>query len=390
MKILHVIPYFEWSYGGSVRVVFELSKLLAKRGHDVTIYTTNVGRNGPITKNEEIEVDGVKVKYFNCMSNWMANNLKLHISPQMRIFIKDNIEHFDIIHLHELRGLPNVYAWLYAKKFSVPYVIQPDCSTPKVIPGQNYFLRCSKYLYDLLFGYNILRDSNKVIAISKEEREHDKKMGAQEDKISLIYTGIDTKPFEIESSINFKEKYEIDDRMILYLGRINRTKGIDFLIKAFSELSDECKADVILVIAGSDDGHKSYLEKLVDNLNIKDKVLFTGYVTDDERIAAYQSADLFVHTVKYMGGVGITPLEAILCNSPIIVTKECGEIVEEANCGLIVEYGDIDGLKEKIEYSIQKPTEMNKLIKNGKCYIQHNLTWDIVVKKVENVYNSLM
>jgi glycosyltransferase involved in cell wall biosynthesis len=175
--------------------------------------------------------------------------------------------------------------------------------------------------------------------------------------------------------------------MILYLGRIHKSKGIDFVITGFSNLINEI-SDVIFVIAGSDDGYKAELEKLIEKLNLSDKVKFTGFVDEKDKISTYVDADLFVHTVRYMGGVGLTPLEAILCNTPVIVTEECGEVIKEANCGYLVEYGDVNDLKEKMKRVIENPEEGKEMVERGKKYIGENLTWDKVVRRVEVVYED--
>ena len=98
MKILLVIPYFRWNYGGPVRVVYELSRELAHRGHDVTIYTTDVFRNDE--KEQIFFTENIKVTYFKCFNPFLAEKLKFHYSSEMKKAIKDNIKSFDIVHLH--------------------------------------------------------------------------------------------------------------------------------------------------------------------------------------------------------------------------------------------------------------------------------------------------
>ncbi|KAF5430839.1 Glycosyltransferase involved in cell wall bisynthesis, partial [Candidatus Methanophagaceae archaeon] len=247
-----------------------------------------------------------------------------------------------------------------------------------------------KWLFDIVFGYKILRDANRVIAVSNEEAEYDRQKVANGKKISTIYNGMNLESFEsLPKHGNFKKKYEINGKMILYLGRVHKSKGIDFVINAFSELIRDIN-DVVLVIAGPDDGYKAELEKLIKKLNLSDKVKFTGFLYVDDKISAYVDAKLFVHTVRYMGGVGLTPLEAILCDTPVIVTEECGEVIKEANAGYLVDYGDIKDLKEKMRGVIENPEEGMNQVKKGKKYIMENLTWAAVVKRVEKVYLSLM
>ncbi|CAD6491077.1 MAG: D-inositol-3-phosphate glycosyltransferase [Candidatus Argoarchaeum ethanivorans] len=301
----------------------------------------------------------------------------------MRKWLIDNIKNFDVVHLHDFRSYQNSVVYKYTKKYGIPYVLQAHGSTPRMIEKKRL-----KWLFDVAFGYKILKDADGVIAVSKEEAEYDKQMGVNDGKVSVIYNGMDIESFKtLPIYGKFKKKYDINGKMILYLGRINKSKGIDFVIKAFSKLVGEVN-NIILVIAGSDDGYKPELEKLIEKLDLNDKIKFTGFVDEKDKIAAYVDADVFVHTVRYMGGVGLTPLEAILSGTPVIVTDECGEVIKEANAGYLVKYGDINALKEKMKSVIENPGEGKEMVERGEGYIRENFMWDEVVRKVEEIYVS--
>lgn len=385
MKILQIIPYFypAWVYGGPVQVAYNLSKQLIKRGHEVTVYTTDSLGKDSRQRVKVLDVDGIRVYYFANLSNSLAWNHKIFFAPRMILQLSKEIRTFDIIHLHDYRTFQNIIAYHYATKNHVPYILHAHGSIPRIIKKQGL-----KGVYDCFFGYKLLRHASKLIAVSKEEAEHFKQMGVDDKKISIVYNGMDIKSFEnLPRYGGFKEKHNINGKLILYLGRINKTKGLDFVINAFSETVK--KIDATLVITGPDDGYKAELEKLIANLNLNSKVKFTGYINEQDKISAYVDANLFVHTVLYMGGVGITPLEAILCNIPVIVTDECGELVKEANCGYLVKYGDRAGLKEKMKWVIENPEEGKEMVERGKKYIYENLTWDKTAEKIENLYREV-
>jgi len=377
MKILQIIPYFTPKRGGDVNVCYNLSKQLVERGHEITIITTDFELNEEYVKT--LEEAGVEVIPSHCIAN-----IKLFlISPSMKKWLQDNVQKFDIIHMHNFRSYQNIIAHHYAKKYGIPYVLQPHGSLPRIIEKQKL-----KRLYDWIWGDKILKDASKLIAVSKEGAEYAQQIGINDEKISVIYNGIDIQSFKnLPEYGEFKKKCDIDGGMVLFLGRIHKSKGIEFVIKAFSNLIKKVN-DVVLVIAGSDDGYKAELEKLIEKLNLSDKVKFTGFLDEDNKISAYVDADLFVHTVRYMGGVGLAPLEAILCNTSVVVTEECGEIIKEANCGYLVKYGDVTDLKEKMKWVIENPEEGKEGVERGKKYIMENLTWDKIVRKVEDVYED--
>lgn len=378
MRILHVIPFFTPALGGSIIVLGFLSKELAKNGHHVTIITTDYRFDLEYAKS--IEEAGVKVLPFRS-----SFNIGLFIySPTMKTWIENNLQHFDVVHLHNYRSYQNNVAAQYAMKYRVPCIMQPDNSMPRTVTKQT-----SKWLYDVLYGKKLLQATTKLLAISKQEAEFCARNGMDTKKITQIYMGID---FDAACGLSpkpgdFKAKYHINERMILFLGRLHKSKGIDTVVEAFFRLTKETN-DVMLVIVGSDEGYRKRLEKLIERLGIENHVKFIGYVDHLDKLCAYADAELFVHTVKYMGGVGLTPLEAIMCGTPVVVTKECGEIVQEADCGYIVEYGDIEDLKNKMMRLLEDPHEGELMVHRGKQYISRNLSWSTIAQKVETIYED--
>ncbi len=389
MRILQVVPCFypAWAYGGSVRGAYELSKELVKKGHQVTVYTTDALAENSTQKRRFLNINGIEVHYFKNISNALAYGHKVFLSPGMLSMVRKEIRRFDIVHLHDYRTFQNIIVHHYAKKCEIPYVLQVHGTLPRIIAKQ-----LLKKLYDTFWGYKLLGDADGLVAISKEEINQYKEIGINNEKLlSLIYPGINVEQFKnLPNYGQFREKYNVKGKMILYLGRINRTKGVDFLVEAFSKLAREIGKEVSLVVAGPDDGDKKRIEKMIERLNLSDKVKFTDYLNENDKLSAYVDADLFVHAVRYMGGVGLTPLEAILSNTPVIVTEECGEIIKEADAGYIVKYGDVESLKGKMRRVIENSDEGVKMVERGKRYIEENLSWDKVAAKAEELYGDCL
>jgi glycosyltransferase involved in cell wall biosynthesis len=302
----------------------------------------------------------------------------------MKGWLKANIKNFDIIHMHNFRSYQNNVVHYYAKKYDIPYILHAHGGIPRIIEKQNL-----KKLYDLVWGNKILRDATKVIAVSKVEIEQYKKMCVDDDKIVVIPNGLDVESFkDLPEYGQFRKKYDIKEKhIILFLGRMHRRKGIDFLIKAFSELKQI--EDIVLVIAGPNEGYRTELEKLVKNLNLRDSVKFIDYIDNISEV--YQDANVLVYPSLYEI-FGLVPFEAIMCGIPVIVTDDCGcgELVREVNCGYLVKYGDVNDLKKKMIHVLENPENGKEMVERGRKYILENLTWEKVASKIEDVYKEIL
>ena len=377
MKILQAIPFFTPARGGSVTAPYNLSKHLAKRGHEVTVFTTDFEFDEEYAKS----LDAVRVVPFHCIANMSL----MLISPTMKRQLKKEIKDFDVIHMHNFRSYQNVLVHHHAKKYGIPYILQAHGSVLPFFQKQRL-----KKLYDLVWGYRILKDASKVIALTKMEAEQYKKMGVDEDKIEIVSNGIDLSEYEnLPERGGFRKKYLIsdDEKIILYLGRIHKIKGVDLLVKAFADLIKELD-DVRLVIAGPDDGFLSTLKGQIEDLKIGDRILFTGPLYGMDKLEAYVDADVYVLPSVYET-FPVTVLEACACGTPVIVTDRCGiaDVVEKVGC--VVEY-DKEQLRDAIIKNLSNAEVRNRFGENGRKLVKEEFNWDKIVKKLENVYIMLI
>lgn len=386
MKILQVTPYFKpmWEAGGVARVAYEVSKHLSERGHEVTVYTTNrCLYPTDVVSNVPVDVDGMKVYYFENLRKYFPS-MNIPVIPYyLPIVAKKEIKNFDVIHIHDHRSLLAVVVCHYAKKYGVPYIVQAHGSLPNDI-GKNRL----KNLFDFMWGKGMLDGASKAIAVSNSEVDQYLHCGMGRKKIECIPNGVNISQYSsLPKSGKFRKKYDIHEKnIILYLGRVNERKGLDILIKSFGLLRKDLN-DVILVIAGADDRYKSVLERLVKDLNLVESLRFIDYV--DNPLTAYGDADLLVYPGK-SEIFGLVPFEALLCGTPVVVTDDCGcgEIIREAGCGYLVRYGDVAGLSRTIEYALEHPEENRKMVEKGRRYIEEHLAWERVVKQVEAMYED--
>jgi len=388
MRILQVIPVFSDPFGGPVTVVRSISKELAKR-HDVIVYTTTALDPKHDSNPRKEEVNGYKVIYFSralrplCYSGLFG---QLNISLAMMKALTKNLKNFDIVHLHSWQQFPDIVVHYYATKYRVPYVLQVHGSLPRIITKQRL-----KLLYDIFFGYRLLRDASKVIALSSVEAEQYKNMEVPDEKIAVIPNGIDLAEYDnLPPKGFFKKKLSISDKQktILYLGRIHKSKRIDILVKAYAYMTQnmDCK-DSTLVIVGSDDGYLNELKSLVASLGISKSVTFTGFISNKDRLEALADADVFVTPSFY--GFPMTFLEACATGTPIVTTT-LGDRLEwiHNNVGYATSPRYLDVAKA-ICTLISDSKVHKKFSRNCRTVVEFEFSLENVVTKLEKVYQEV-
>jgi glycosyltransferase involved in cell wall biosynthesis len=143
-----------------------------------------------------------------------------------------------------------------------------------------------------------------------------------EDKISVIYEAADAKfkPTKDKECLNkVKEKYGINQDFILHVGTLNPRKNLGFLIDVFAEVAKKIP-NYQLVIAGKKGWYYENIMLQVKALGIEDKVLFIGYIDEEDKVAMYGAATLLAFPSLYEG-FGLPPLEAMSCGLPVIASN---------------------------------------------------------------------
>jgi glycosyltransferase involved in cell wall biosynthesis len=247
-----------------------------------------------------------------------------------------------------------------------------------------------KRVYDQVWGNNILKDASKVIALTRTEADQYKKMGVDENKIEIVPNGIDLSEYDnLPERGEFRRKYLIrdDEKIILYLGRIHKIKGVDLLVKAFADLIKESD-DVRLVIAGPDDGFLSTLSGQIEDLKIDDKILFAGPMYERDKLEAYVDADVYVLPSVYET-FPVTVLEACACGTPVIITDRCGivDIVERVGHVVEYEYGGAQ-LRDAVFEVLSDDGLRRRFGEEGQRLVRAEFGWDGIVKSVEELYKD--
>ena len=374
-------------FGGITAVSYTLAKKLVERGHEVTVYTTDVGDDlhSRLNVQDTKIIDGIDVHYFRNISNSLAFTHRLFLPIGMVSAIRKDIINFDIIHIHGFRGVKDVITHHYASKYNIPYILQAHGSVLPFFQKQKL-----KKIFDIFFGYRILKDASKVLAYHQIEATQYQNMGVNMNKIEILTSGIDLPKNEnMPERGNFKKKYSIGDneKVILFLSRIHKIKGLDLLINAFADLTKKLN-NVRLVIAGPDDGYLSTINNLIKSLGLESKILIPGFISVNDKIAAYVDADVYVLPSRY-DTFPTTVLEACSFGTPIITTDQTGirDLVNN-NVGYVVPF-DKNQLCNALLKILTNEELRYYFGERGKKLIKEKYSWDKIVEQLEKIYSSI-
>jgi glycosyltransferase involved in cell wall biosynthesis len=380
MRILQVSPFFAPSMGGTAQVVYHTATHLARAGHSVTVVAGDHGSRTarfPVKNFQEVLLPSI-------FSRW-----GFYLTPSLYPWIRDHLDEYDIVHLHTVRTFQNILAHRAALRHRIPYVISAHGTLPVIIER-----RLVKRIYDLLFGGSLKRSARRWIAVSSVEVEWFKQAGIDPKKIRLIPNGLDLEEFSRLPDRGFFRGraggIRKTAKLILFLGRLHRRKGIPFLIRAFSELIPDFP-DCCLVIAGPDDGEMDSLQGLVRKLGLGGRVFFPGALYGTDRLNALVDADVMASPAT-QEIFGLVPFEALLCGTPVIVGDDCGDgrLIRAAQAGYSVPFGDVPALANTLRRIFNHPGEADKKVKAGQAYIRKNLDWKKLVTDLENVYREIL
>ena len=384
MRILHTCPVFYPIYGasGSAKVAYEVSKMLSSKGHEVLLFSTDRALSRSFLPSEIIRnYNGVRIFQAHRVLPSIFDKQRIYITSHKSIlFLKKAIRNSHIIHIHEYRTLQNVIIHHFARKYGVPYVLQAHGSLPRIMAWRRL-----KWVYDVLFGYRLLRNASKVIALSRVEAQQYKAMGVPEEKIAIIPNGIDLSEYaNLPPKGSFKKKFGIngDEKIVLYLGRIHESKGLGLLADAFSIVCKDIN-NVRLVVVGPD-GYATTFSRRISDLGIREKVLFTGFVEKRDKLAALIDSDVFVTPRFY--GFPVTFLEACLAGCPIVTTSNELNWIHN-NVGYVVESSSI-ALAKAISNILRDEGTRERFRNNCKSAIK-NFDISTIVSQLEDTYKSV-
>ncbi len=346
MRIAQVCPRYSPYIGGVETHVGELSRRLVRRGHEVTVLSTDP--SGKLPKSEAI--DGVRAMRFPAFAPGDA----YYLSPSLGSYIKK--AGFDVVHAHGYHAFP---AYLALATPAPRFVFTPHYHGHGHTPFRDLLLKP----YAIL-GRRIFERAGRIICVSEFEKGLVCRDFKCDGKAVVVPNGVNKAEFR------GLEPYPKGLKLILYVGRLEEYKGVQYAIRALPFLPWH-RLGVI--------GKGPYKDALVKEAvaaGVKDKVAFMAEQSREELLRWYATADVFVMLSRFEA-YGITVAEALTAGVPCIVANgsALSEFVGPSCQGVDLPIGGEELAKciEKARFDGRPPNVMD---------------WDEVTEKVLQVYKE--
>ncbi|MCP4760468.1 MAG: glycosyltransferase family 4 protein, partial [archaeon] len=228
------------------------------------------------------------------------------------------------------------------------------------------------------------KKAKKIMCCAESARsEISKFMDVPIEKITNVSSAVESffKPLP-KKSVELKEKLGIDGPILFYVGRIAFYKGVDDIIQAYN-IAKKKIPDLNLIIGGKP------TFKMIDEVEKWKKenpgIFFTGMIPDEEMPIYYSMANIFITYSYASEGFGLTPIESLNCETPVICSSlpAYKEVLQDF--GTFIEPRKPELLVKEIINHLDNPDPIHEKVKSAKNFLKQ-YTWKEVAKRVESVY----
>lgn len=261
-------------------------------------------------------------------------------------------------------------------------------SRGKETTTKNQGLYWFKYLgYKFIFNMAVKRAGKIIVPSQFVKEELLKNYSLDKDKITVIYEGVDKKFSKVKTDTKILKKYGLSSRYIIYTGSLYPHKNVEKLLEALVLLNSQRNLDFHLAIVCARSVFSQRFSEKIHQYKLEKYVHLLGFVSDEELISLYSSAQAFVFPT-FSEGFGLPGLEAMACGCPVI----CSDIpvLHEIYQGAALYFNPHDSLdiatkvRECLNYSLQKKENLV-----GKGYgLVKNYSWEKMTKEIISVYES--
>lgn len=355
--------------GGQERSLLDVCRCMYSRGHKISLLYVQEG--DLFQQYRKFCTDLVKVNSYRIERKRILSSLPSFLQDNIKVEVsRDSIVYSNQYH-------NSFFAHVLAVSKNIPFVCHLRLPPPPKL-GLQWSIG--------------MRNAKRLIAVSQQTKCDWVNQGFQESKIDVVYNGVNTEHFKPSEHVSLlKREWGIPEnhKIISYIGRLDKDKGLDILIKGFA-LFLNFGINAKLLIAGkplSQDGaYQQSLLKLSQDLGIEKYVDFLGHIADP--ISIYQSSDVSVLPCVWSEPCPRSIIESMACGTPVIASQIGGipEILTGEFQNLLFEPKNAQKLAEALKFVLKWKDIDAQLSVKCQQHISCNFNLDIMMNGVENIF----
>ncbi|HEY4479403.1 MAG TPA: glycosyltransferase family 4 protein [Candidatus Paceibacterota bacterium] len=383
--------------GGTQRQGLSLARELKKMGHDIKIYTLNLDREKcypellnlfEVKTLKDNEKDAPYYPMFLTKIGVTEVSKENKLAQDLAEIMDDN---FDLLNPHDQVSYKVAYYYKKQKK-NIPAVWNMNDLPLKQwgyarMKGcderfhQPWYRHLAYKLFDFYDKHKFIKHMDKIVVVDFFNRELVKKyLGLKAD---TVRSGPDFEHFIFEAKSHPGKKMKI-----LTSGILMPHRRFEDTIAALPILQKRGYSPTLTIIGDTNNDKKYFarLGTLVEELNLKNVVKFTGRVSEEDLVKSYQTHDLYIFQ-HHLQSDGLSSFEAAACGMPFIVSKTagCHEVLTHGENALLIEAKNPDDIADKVEQLIKDPELYAKLAKNAHAFVHENFSWPKYAKGVLDI-----
>ncbi|NWJ97196.1 MAG: glycosyltransferase family 4 protein [Chloroflexi bacterium] len=418
---LHVVPRYFPYIGGSEKYMQEVAeRMAAKPGASVSVFTTDAwdlehfwsAGKRTVTRGHEV-LNRVAVRRFGVRRLPLVSPLfypvmrrvltslsaapipdrlalpLLNLScrttplvPSLEQALKQT--RFDLVHACNAPFDSLIYAsFTSARQQGAAFVI-----TPFIHLGEPENPQIRKY-YTMRHQLEWMKQADAVFTMTSLERDYLVAQNVLETKVHVVGVGIEPSEIVGGDGTQFRAKHKIEGPLVFFQGTAAYDKGTHHIVQAMQRLW-QSGYEATLVIAGP---IMSHFQRFYDELPSSDKarIRLLGFISPQEKRDLFAAGDLFLMPSR-TDSFGIVYLEAWLCGIPVIGARAGGvpAVIAEEQDGLLINFGDVGDLADKIKLLLADRTTATRLAEAGRQKVLARYTWEKVFGQIHEVYRALL
>ena len=375
MRVLHVIPSVAQRSGGPATAIVPMCRALQEQGSEVVLLTTNDGRTEMATQ-QLVDCNGLNTIFFPVQ---FGGSFKY--SRPLSAWLKNNVQGFDVAHIHAVFNHASVAAANACRSANVPYVVRP---LGTLDPWSMRQKPVRKRLFWFVSGKKMLEQSAAVhYTATGEKQATESLLGLNHGRV--IPLGVEVNDLSQSHSIVDWFPALANQRYVLVLSRLDPKKALDVLIESFVSLVRRPEfSSWRLVIAG--DGPREHVALLKEKAANSHRIIFTGWVEGEQKEALLRNASLLALPSR-QENFGFCVLEAMARGVPVLLSPQIdlSREIEAAGAGWIVER---DELTEGLAAALSDGDERTRRGKAAHVFAQR-YSWEKTATKLIDLYEEV-